>query len=112
MHKYEERTDIALPDIITVEGLFGSLQRQRLELADSLGCEIGAMGPAAEIVKADPITRETNVGGVYAVGDMGFPMQQITLAVAFRASAAAFVNQALCAEDAEDAEAVARSGLA
>ncbi len=38
------------------EGLFyGPPQRQRSPLAKALGCEIVAMGPALEVVKADPM---------------------------------------------------------
>ncbi|MVN88240.1 FAD-binding protein [Deinococcus sp. HMF7620] len=81
------------------EALFyGPPQRQRSNLAEALGCEIGPMGPAAEIVTANPVTRETSVKGVYAVGDMGFPMAQISLAVAAGSAAAAFINHALCVE--------------
>ena len=84
------------------EGLFyGPPQRQRSSLAETLGCEIVAMGPAAEVVKADPLTRETSVVGVYAVGDAGSPMQSVALASASGATAAAFVNHTLCGEDAE-----------
>ena len=91
------------------EGLFYvPPQRQRSHLAEALGCEIGAMGPAAEIVKADPVTREATVAGVHAVGDASFPMQQISQAVASGAAAAAVINHALCNED---AEAVARADL-
>lgn len=92
------------------EGLFYvPPQRQRSALADALGCEIVAMGPAAEMVKADPMTRETSVAGVYAAGDVGTPIQQISQAVASGAAAAAFINHVLCNED---AEAVSRSGAA
>lgn len=84
-------------------------QRQRSDLAEALGCEIGPMGPAAEMVKSDPVTKETSVRGVYAAGDTSFPMAQISLAVASGNAAASFVNHALCVED---AEAVARAGAA
>lgn len=84
------------------EGLFyGPPQRQRSPLAEALGCEIAAMGPASEVVKTDPMTRETGVAGVYAVGDAGSPMQSVALASASGATAAAFLNHTLCAEDAE-----------
>lgn len=83
------------------EGLFyGSPQRQRSTFAETLGCEMVAMGPATEIVKADPMTRETSVPGVYVAGDAGSPFQSVVLAAASGASAAAFLNHALCAEDA------------
>jgi thioredoxin reductase len=84
------------------EGLFyGPPQRQRSGLAEALGCEIVAMGPASEVVKADPLTNETSVPGVYVAGDAGSPLQSVALAAASGANAAAFLNHALCAEDAE-----------
>ena len=84
------------------EGLFyGPPQRQRSPFAEALGCEIVAMGPAAELVKADPLTREANVAGVYVAGDAGPPPQSVAVAAASGASAAAFLNHALCGEDAE-----------
>jgi thioredoxin reductase len=84
------------------EGLFyAPPQRQRSALAETLRCEVTAMGPASEVVKADPMTRETSVAGVYAAGDAGSPMQSIALASSSGATAAAFVNHALCTEDAE-----------
>lgn len=86
------------------EGIFyGPPQRQRSPLAEALGCEIGAMGPAAEVVKTDPMTRETSVPGVYAVGDAGTPMQSVALAAASGNAAGAMLNHALCVEDAEAA---------
>ncbi|MDQ4127569.1 MAG: NAD(P)/FAD-dependent oxidoreductase [Actinomycetota bacterium] len=95
------------------EGLFyGPPQRQRSPLAGALGCEIVAMGPASEVVKADPLTRETSVAGVYAVGDAGSPMQSIALASASGTTAAAFVNHALCDADALRDEEVCHGHLA
>ena len=97
---------------IAREGLFyGPPQRQRSPLAEALGCEIVAMGPAAEVLKADPTTRETSVAGVYAAGDAGTPLQSVALAAASGASAGAFLNHALCGEDAEDSSS-AGSGAA
>lgn len=84
------------------EGLFyGPPQRQRSGLAEALGCEVVAMGPATEVVKADPMTGETSVPGVSVAGDAGSPLQSVALAAASGASAAAFLNHALCREDAE-----------
>jgi thioredoxin reductase len=97
---------------IAREGLFyGPPQRQRSPLAEALGCEIVAMGPAAEVLKADPTTRETGVAGVYAAGDAATPLQSVALAAASGASAGAFLNHALCGEDAEDSSS-AGSGAA
>ena len=84
------------------EGLFyGPPQRQRSGLAEALGCEVAAMGPAAEVVKADRMTGQTSVPGVYAAGDGGAPPQSVANAVASGANAAAFLNHVLCGEDAE-----------
>ncbi len=93
------------------EGLFyGPPQRQRSPLAEVLGCEVEAMGPAAELVKADPMTRETSVAGVYAVGDAGSLMQSVALASASGTTAAVFLNHALCGDDAEAEAASAGNG--
>lgn len=93
------------------EGLFsGPPQRQRSSFAASLGCEVEAMGPAAEFVKADRMTGETSVPGVYAAGDAGSPPQSVANAVASGANAAAFLNHVLCGEDAEAEVAAAGNG--
>jgi thioredoxin reductase len=90
-------------DPLEREGLFyGPLQRQRSGIAESLGCEVEAMGQDAVVfVKADPMTGETSVPGVYAAGDAGPPPQSVVVAAASGASAAAFLNHVLCGEDAE-----------
>jgi thioredoxin reductase len=83
------------------EGLFyGPPQRQRSGIAESLGCEVEAMGQDAVFVKADPMTGETSVPGVYAAGDAAPPPQSVVVA-ASGAGAAAFLNHVLCGEDAE-----------
>ena len=90
------------------EGLFyGPPQRQRSILAESLGCEIVAMGPVA---KTDRLTGETSVPGVYAAGDTGTPLQSVALAASSGASASAFLNHTLCSEDAEAEVASAGNG--
>jgi thioredoxin reductase len=87
------------------EGLFHvPPQRQRSDLAEGLGCEVGALGPRGAFVKGDPATRETTVAGVYVAGDAGVPpspLQSAILAAASGAGAAYFINHALAAEDAE-----------
>jgi thioredoxin reductase len=85
------------------EGLFyAPPQRQRSDLAESLGCEIEAMGPLPFIVvKSDPMTRETTVPGVYVAGDASTPVQGAIMAAASGAAAAAFLNHSLSAADAE-----------
>lgn len=83
-------------------------QRQRSGLAGSLGCELAAPVPTVEFVKADPMTRETTVAGVYAVGDaVAGPGQSVVLASASGAAAAYVLNHALAKRDAEDEVAAA-----
>lgn len=85
-------------------------QRQRSGLARSLGCELSVPVPTVEFVKADPMTRETTVAGVYAVGDaVAGPGQSVVLASASGAAAAYVLNHALAKRDAEDEVAAATS---
>ncbi len=85
-------------------------QRQRSGLAYSLGCELSAPVPTVEFVKADPMTRETTVAGVYSVGDtVAGPGQSVVLASASGAAAAYVLNHALAKRDAEDEVAAATS---
>ena len=85
-------------------------QRLRSGLARSLGCEVTAPVPTVEFVKADPMTRETTVAGVYAVGDtVANPGQSVVLASASGSAAAYVVNHALAKQDAEDEVAAATS---
>lgn len=85
------------------EGLFYvPLQRQRSGLAYNLGCEITAPVPTVELVKANPMTRETTVSGVYSVGDtVAGPGQSVVVASASGAGAAYVLNHALAIQDAE-----------
>lgn len=93
------------------EGLFyGPPQRQRSGFAEALGCEMEVMGSDAELVKVDPMTRETSVSGVYVAGDAGPPPQSVVVDAASGASAAAFLNHALCGEDADAELASIRNG--
>jgi thioredoxin reductase len=93
-------------------------QRQRSGLAESLGCEVGEVGPAkARVVMSDTTTKETTVHGVYVAGDAGnppSPIQSVVVAAASGANAAYFVNHALAMEDADAAvaAAVGRRGMA
>jgi thioredoxin reductase len=89
-------------DALEREGLFYTPpQRQRSDLAGALGCEVEAVGYAGAVVKADQITRETTVAGVYAAGDAQTPLQSAILAASSGAQAAYALNHALAAEDAE-----------
>jgi thioredoxin reductase len=86
------------------EGLFyAPPQRQRSDLAETLGCEVEAMGLLPAVVKGDPMTRETTVPGVYVAGDASTMLQGAIMAASSGASAAAFLNHSLIAEDAEAA---------
>lgn len=83
------------------EGLFyGPPQRQRSGFAELLGCETEA-GPVGAIVTRNAMTNETSVPGVYVAGDSGSMLQSVALAVASGSNTAAFLNRALCTEDAE-----------
>lgn len=87
---------------ISREGLFyGRPQRQSSDLAEALGCEIGAMGPFPAVVEGDPTTRETTVPGVYVAGDDAAVLQGAIMAASSGATAASFANHALVTEDIE-----------
>jgi thioredoxin reductase len=87
---------------ISREGLFyGPPQRQSSDLAEALGCEIGAMGPFPAVVEGDPTTRETTVPGVYVAGDAAAVLQGAIMAASSGATAASFANHALVTEDIE-----------
>lgn len=68
------------------------------------------MGPIPAVVKADPMTGETSVPGIYVAGDAGSMLQSVALASASGANAAAFLNHALCGEDAEAAASIGNEG--
>jgi thioredoxin reductase len=93
------------------EGLFyAPPQRQRSDLAESLGCEMEEMGLLTNLVKADQMTRETTVPGVYVAGDAGTMLQGAIMAAASGASAAAFINHSLISEESELAASAHRGG--
>jgi len=74
-------------------------QRQRSDLAEALGCESDTTGPLPTVVKNDPVTRETTVPGVHVAGDAGTMLQGAIMAAASGASAAAFINHSLVAQE-------------
>ncbi len=84
------------------EGLFCSPpQRQRSEIAATMGCQIDTSG-AGDIIRIDPITGETSVPGVYAAGDMSYSLsgsQSAIMAAASGSSAGFLITHALVAED-------------
>lgn len=98
-----ERIVFESGDTLEREGLFYvPPQRQCSELAHNLGCEITAPAPSVELVKADPMTRETTVPGVYSVGDtVAGPGQSVAIASASGAGAAYVLNHALVIQDAK-----------
>ncbi|MCD6030357.1 MAG: FAD-dependent pyridine nucleotide-disulfide oxidoreductase, partial [Thermomicrobiales bacterium] len=69
------------------------VQRPRNELAIRLGCELND-DAIPGLIRVDP-TWQTTVPGVYAVGDVATPMQQIAMAVSSGAMAGALANHAL-----------------
>ena len=73
------------------------VQRPRNELAVRLGCELND-DAIPGLIRVDP-TWQTTVPGVYAVGDVASPMQQIATAVSSGAMAGAMANHALVMDD-------------
>ena len=69
----------------------------RNELAVRLGCDLND-DAIAGLIRVDP-TWQTTVPGVYAVGDVATPMQQIAMAVSSGAMAGALANHALVMDD-------------
>jgi thioredoxin reductase len=74
-------------------------QRQRSDLAEALGCEFDTTGPLPTVIRNDPVTRETTVPGVHVAGDAGTMLQGAIMAAASGASAAAFINHSLVAQE-------------
>jgi thioredoxin reductase len=79
-------------------------QRQRSDLAETLGCEFETTGPLPTLLKNDPMTKETTVPGVHVAGDAGTMLQGAIMAAASGASAAAFINHSLITQDTEGPE--------
>lgn len=77
-------------------------QKQRSPLAEALGCAVDEFLPTdSRYIRADAVSGETTVSGVYAVGDMTGPTQSLILAAAAGARAAYRLNHSLAIEDAE-----------
>lgn len=97
------RIHLSSGDVLEREGMFvRPAQQPRNELAQRLGCELIEDGMIPGLIRVDD-TQQTSVSGVYAVGDVSTPMQQIAGAVASGATAGAMLNHALVAEDYERA---------
>lgn len=77
-------------------------QEQRTDLAEMLGCEMEYIEMMrVETVKADPMTRESTVKGVFIAGDASVPpAQSLANSVATGSNAGAFMAHTLSAEDA------------
>jgi thioredoxin reductase len=103
--KGEDEVNVTFEDgpSLALGGVFlAPRQVQRSPLAEALGCEMDKFAPTASCyVRADAVTGETTVPGVYAAGDMIGPMQSLVFAAASGARAAAMLNHALALEDAE-----------
>jgi thioredoxin reductase len=93
------RIHLASGEVLARVGMFVRPAIQpRTELAQRLGCELIDDGMIPGLIRVDTI-QQTTVPGVYAIGDVATPMQQISGAVASGAVAGAMLNHALIAED-------------
>lgn len=93
------RIHLSSGEVLRREGMFvRPPQQPRTGLARRLGCELVEDGMVPGLIRVDD-TQQTTVPGVYAVGDVTTPMQQISSAAASGAVAAAMLNHALVAED-------------
>ncbi len=101
-HEAARLTQIAFADgsALPRGGVFvRPVQRPRTELAIRLGCELNDDAPNLPgLIRVDPIW-QTTVPGVYAVGDVATPMQQVATAVSSGAMAGAMANHALVLDD-------------
>ena len=80
--------------VVACETLFAHPPQTQVELVTSLGLSLDEAG----LVRADPISRETSLPGMYAAGDLGTRMQGAILAAALGTQAAAMLNHELTAE--------------
>lgn len=87
---------VALDDGTTVPcgALFAHPPQRQVEVVRQLAIEVDDDG----YVKADPVTRETSVRGIYAAGDLTSRMQGAIIAAAASAQAAAMINVELSME--------------
>ncbi len=101
------RIHLASGEVLAREGMFlRAPQQPRTGLAQRLSCELVEDGMIHGLIRVDE-TQQTTVLGVYAVGDVTTPMQQISAAVASGAVAAGMLNHALIAEDYQRAQSAA-----
>jgi thioredoxin reductase len=76
---------------VRCEVLFAHPPQRQVELVRALGVALDDGG----LVKADPMSRETSIPGIYAAGDLTTRMQGAILAAAAGAHAAAAINAEL-----------------
>jgi thioredoxin reductase len=92
----EALTAIELADGSTVscDALFAHPPQRQVDLVRALDLALDEHG----YVKADPMTRETSVSGIYAGGDLSSRMQGAIFAAAVGTQAATTINMELTAE--------------
>jgi thioredoxin reductase len=79
---------------VPCDALFMHPEQRQVELVRELGVALDEDG----FVRADPMTRETSVPGVYAAGDLSTRMQGAVLAAAAGTQAATMINVELTVE--------------
>lgn len=79
---------------VPCDALFMHPQQRQVDLVRELGVALDEDG----FVRADPMTRETSVPGMYAAGDLCTRMQGAVLAAAAGTQAATMINVELTAE--------------
>jgi thioredoxin reductase len=80
--------------LIACDALFAHPAQRQVELVRSLGLELDGEG----FVRADPMTRETSIPGIYAAGDLTWRMQGAMFAAAAGTQAATTLNHELTTE--------------
>ena len=70
-------------------------------MIDSLGIEVVSSGPMGDNIKRNEPFGETNIKGVFAAGETGTPLKQVTIAMSTGALAAAGISTQLCTEEGE-----------
>lgn len=73
---------------VACDALFAHPPQRQVSLVQSLAVDLDEGG----FVRADPMTRETSVPGIYAGGDLATPMQAATMAAAVGMQAASMIN--------------------
>jgi thioredoxin reductase len=79
---------------VSCDALFAHPPQRQVDLVRALDLALDEHG----YVKADPMTRETSVSGIYAGGDLSSRMQGAIFAAAVGTQAATTINMELTAE--------------